>query len=62
MIIENTHSLRRGKETSTYIESSLAVIKHVIRAHRWGKDHCTAGLQFNKTETDQWRKYDFIGI
>ena len=25
--------------------------------HRWGKDHCTAGLQFNKTGTDQWRKY-----
>ena len=21
--------------------------------HRWGKDHCTAGLQFNKTGTDQ---------
>jgi len=21
--------------------------------HRWGKHHCTAGLQFNKTGTDQ---------
>ena len=21
--------------------------------HRWGKEHCTAGLQFNKTGTDQ---------
>ena len=21
--------------------------------HRWGKDHCTAGLQFKKTGTDQ---------
>ena len=21
--------------------------------HRWRKLHCTAGLQFNKTETDQ---------
>ena len=30
--------------------------------HRWGKDHCTAGLQLNKTGTDQWRKYNFICI
>ena len=25
--------------------------------HRWGKDHCTAGLQFNKTGTDHKRTY-----
>ena len=24
--------------------------------HRWGKDHCTAGLQFNKTGLDRQRK------
>ena len=30
--------------------------------HRWGKHHCMAGLQFNKTGTDQWRKYNFICI
>ena len=28
--------------------------------HRWGKHHCTAGLQFNKTENDQWKKYNFL--
>ena len=28
--------------------------------HRWGKDHCTAGLQFNKTGTDHKRTYIFI--
>ena len=27
-----------------------------------GKHHSTAGLQFNKTGTDQWRKYNFICI
>ena len=30
--------------------------------HRWGKDNCSAGLQFNKTGTDQWGKYNFICI
>ena len=25
--------------------------------HRWGKDHCTAGLQFNKTGLYQGRNY-----
>ena len=25
--------------------------------HHWGKDHYTAGLQFNKTGLDQRRQY-----
>ena len=25
--------------------------------HPWGKDHCSAGLQFNQTDFDQKRKY-----
>ena len=42
-----------GEEiSSTYPENT----------YRWGKDHCTAGLQFNMTGTDQLRKYYFICI
>ena len=29
--------------------------------HRWGKDHCTDGLQFNNTGLDQGRKYVVFG-
>ena len=28
-------------------------IHGVENTHHWGKHHCTAGLQFNKTGTDQ---------
>ena len=31
----------------------IAVELEAENTHRWGKDHCTAGLQFNKTGTDQ---------
>ena len=31
-------------------------------SHRWWKDHCTAGLQFNKTGFDQKIKYVVICI
>ena len=41
----------------------IAVELKAEKTHRWGKDHSgMAGLQFNKTGTDQWRKYYFICI
>ena len=33
--------------------SSGGGILDAENTHRWGKHHCTAGLQFNKTGTDE---------
>ena len=35
------------------IEPVVAQMMSAENTHRWGKHLCTAGLQFNKTGTDQ---------
>ena len=44
------------RKFETFLEMSTSLCKAENNTHHWGKDHCTAALQFNKTGTQQKKK------
>ena len=55
-----THDIARhlgGVGNQTVRLGQLVLMRRIGKpenTHHWEKDHCTAGLQFNKTGTDQF--------
>ena len=42
-----------GLDSTKQVKLLINLSVQPENTHRWGKDHCTAGLQFNKNGTDQ---------